>query len=416
MAEERQAALELTTLLAAVEAVPPVEAVDALATQLAEMLDATSVSLLVTNFTGDALVRMSHVADGSAVLLDGHNERAEAVPLSGSSYARVLTSQQLTVNRSGAAWDVLVPITERGDAIGVLELSLPNSPVDEELSYLQSAALALAYVLVASRRHTDLYEWAQRDIPFSLAAEIQRRLLPAAYTIEAGVVTLAGWLEPAAEVGGDTFDYSLDREFLYLSMTDAMGHSIEAAILATLSVAALRNARRSLATPAEQADQANRALQESARPDQFVTGLIGRVRLDDGRAEFVNAGHPPPFLLRAGEVSNVFTDPDGMLGVHEGAFRLATFQLEPGDRVLLVTDGFLERNAAGIELPGVLAASVDRHPREVVRELASGVLDATDRTLRDDATVLCLDWHGPDAVRDVPAGEIPPAVGGTSGG
>jgi serine phosphatase RsbU (regulator of sigma subunit) len=403
VAEERRAPLDLRTLLAAVEAASPVEAVDVLAGQLAEMLGATSVSLLVTNFTGDALVRMSHVRAAGAVL-DGHNERAESVPLSGSSQGQVLASQQLIVSPGVAAWDVLVPITERGDAIGVLELSLPNCPVDEELTYLESAAHALAYVLVAARRHTDLYEWAQRDTPFSLAAEIQRRLLPAAYTVEAGPVTLAGWLEPAANVGGDTFDYSLDREFLYVSVTDAMGHSIEAAMLATLTVAALRNARRGLATAAEQADRANSALKESVRPDQFVTGLIGRIRLEDGRAEFVNAGHPAAFLLRAGEVTNIFTDPDPMLGVHEGAYRLGLFQLEPGDRVLLVTDGFLERNAAGIQLPGVLQASADRHPREVVRELASRVLDATGRSLRDDATVVCLDWHGPGATREAMSG------------
>ena len=175
-------------------------------------------------------------------------------------------------------------------------------------------------------------------------------------------------------------------------------------MLATLTVAALRNARRGLATPAEQADRANRAVQEWARPDQFVTGLIGRIRLDDGRVELVNAGHPPPFLLRAGEVSSVFTDPDGMLGVHEGEYRLGVFQLEPGDRVLLVTDGFLERNATDIEVPRVLEANAGRHPREVVRELASRVLDATGRSLRDDATVVCLDWHGGGATREATAG------------
>lgn len=78
-------------------------------------------------------------------------------------------------------------------------------------------------MLIASRRHTDLFEWAQRDIPFSLAAEIQRRLLPSSYSVEAGAFTLAGWLEPASNVGGDTFDYSIDREYLYASITDAMG-------------------------------------------------------------------------------------------------------------------------------------------------------------------------------------------------
>jgi len=89
---------------------------------------------------------------------------------------------------------------------------------------------ALAYVVIANRRHTDLFEWGQRTTPFSLAAEIQRRLLPTSYTCEAGQFTLAGWLEPASTVGGDTFDYNLDREMLHLSITDAVGHEVEAAL------------------------------------------------------------------------------------------------------------------------------------------------------------------------------------------
>jgi serine phosphatase RsbU (regulator of sigma subunit) len=250
-------------------------------------------------------------------------------------------------------------------------------------------------VLVASRRHTDLFEWAQRDTPFSLAAEIQRRLLPPAYTIEAGALTLAGWLEPAAEVGGDTFDYSLDREYLYLSITDAVGHSTDAALLATLTVGALRNARRGLASPEEQADRANVALRDAAGLDQFVTGLIGRIRLSDGRVEMVNAGHPPPFLLRAGQARTLEVEPDPMLGLNDWPYRAVTRQLQPGDRVLLVTDGFLERRAGSLEIGAVLETTATRHPRQVVRELADRLLAATGGQLQDDATVVCLDWHGP---------------------
>jgi hypothetical protein len=77
-------------------------------------------------------------------------------------------------------------------------------------------------MVIANRRYTDLFEWGQRTVPLSLAAEIQRRLLPAAFTCEADQFTLAGWLEPAGQVGGDTFDFSLDRNTLHASMTDAM--------------------------------------------------------------------------------------------------------------------------------------------------------------------------------------------------
>ncbi|MFN2617524.1 MAG: GAF domain-containing protein, partial [Thermoleophilaceae bacterium] len=226
--------LDLRGLLAAVEAAPPVAVVDVVAAELAEMLDATAVSLLIANFSGNGLARISHVSRPRD-LRDGHNERVESLSLSESIYQRVLSAQELHLGPSGSAWAVLLPVTERGDAIGILELTLPRRPDDDTVDYLTSVAHVLSYVLVTSRRHTDLFEWAQRDVPFSLAAEIQRRILPSSYTLEGGPFTLAGWLEPAASVGGDTFDYCLDREYLYASITDAMGHDTEAALLATLA-------------------------------------------------------------------------------------------------------------------------------------------------------------------------------------
>lgn len=387
------ARLDLRGLLAAVEAAPPIEVVDVVAAELAEMLDATAVSLLMANFSGSAVVRISHVSR-TPLMRDGHNERVESLPLPDSIYQEVLSAQELHIGRSGADWSVLLPVTERGDAIGILELTLPRSPDDESVDYLTSVAHVLSYVLATSRRHTDLFEWAQRDIPFSLAAEIQRRLLPSSYTLEGGPFTLAGWMEPAATVGGDTFDYSLDREYLYASITDAMGHDAEAALLATLAVGSLRNTRRSIATPAEQAQAANIAILTTARIEQFVTGHVLRIRLADGEMELVNAGHPRPYLLRDGQVTVLAAEANLPLGVFADEYETLTVQLEPGDRLLLVTDGFLERNAIGLAVPSIMEASAARHPREVVRELANNVLEATGHNLRDDATALCIDWYG----------------------
>jgi serine phosphatase RsbU (regulator of sigma subunit) len=299
---------------------------------------------------------------------------------------------------------VLLPVTERGDALGILELTLPLLPDDESLDYLTSVAHVLSYVVATSRRHTYLFEWAQRDVPFSLAAEIQRRLLPSSYTLEGGPFTLAGWLEPAANVGGDTFDYSLDREYLYASITDAIGHDTEAALLATLAVGSLRNTRRSIATPAEQAQTANLALLASARFEQFVTGQLLRIRLADGRMELVNAGHPQPYLLRDDEVTELAANPGLPLGTFAGGYDTLRVQLEPGDRLLFVTDGFLERNPVGTAVPSIMEGSAQRHPREVVRELANHVLEATGHNLRDDATALCIDWYGATGKRSATGG------------
>ena len=84
--------VDLRRLLAAVEAAPPIDAVDVLTAELAGMVGASHVSLLIANFSGTAVVRLSHVAGGQA-LRDGHNERVEALPLDGSPYGRVLLTQ-----------------------------------------------------------------------------------------------------------------------------------------------------------------------------------------------------------------------------------------------------------------------------------------------------------------------------------
>jgi serine phosphatase RsbU (regulator of sigma subunit) len=68
--------------------------------------------------------------------------------------------------------------------------------------------------------------------------------------------------------------------------------------------------------------------------------------------------------------------------------------LTPGDRLLLVTDGVLDRNSAHHDVPSVLAGSAGQHARELVHELGDLVLRGTGGKLRDDATVLCLDWTG----------------------
>jgi len=88
---------------------------------------------------------------------------------------------------------------------------MPRRPDRLTVSKIAQTAHALAYIVIANRRYTNLLEWGQRSVPLSLAAEIQHRLLPGSYTCEAGQFTLAAWLEPAGRVGGDTFDFSLGR-------------------------------------------------------------------------------------------------------------------------------------------------------------------------------------------------------------
>jgi serine phosphatase RsbU (regulator of sigma subunit) len=386
--------LDLAHLLAAVENAPPVDAADVLGAWLADALGACEVSFLVVDLSGRALVRLGHAGAAGASRRQGR-ETAQRVPLADSPHGLALRNQAVEIEAGDGGWRLFAPVTNRGEAIGVLELTLAVRPDEQTLADVALAAHALAYVVIANRRFTDLFDWGQRSVRLSLAAEIQHRLLPGAFTCEGGQFTLAAWLEPAGEIAGDSFDFAIERETLHLSMSDARGHAVGASILATLLVGALRNARRAGVGLGEQARRANAGLGEHVGWADFVTAQVGRIDLRSGTASIVNAGHEPPLRLRAGRVEAIelLADPPfGMFRDH--AYRVQVLPLQAGDRLMFLTDGMLERNAADVDILALMIEGAQMHPREAVQHVVLALLDAADGDLKDDATAMCVDWHG----------------------
>jgi serine phosphatase RsbU (regulator of sigma subunit) len=387
---------ELSDALEAVEAASPVDAVDAVTGKLAAALGSARVSFLIADFAGRSLTRLGTSRDDRPELRRMNDDSAESVSLACGNFGDVLASQRPQSVAVDGGWRLLAPVTQRGEAIGLLEVLLDSEPDADVATAVERAAHILAFVVIANRRHTDLFEWGQRSARFELSAKIQRRLLPGAFTCEGGEFTLSAWLEPAATIGGDTFDYSVERDVLHLSVTDAMGHGVASALAATLCVSSLRNARRRGASLVDQAAAADAAMRLHA-PQSFVTGTLGRLDLHTGVLEMVNAGHVLPLLQRGADITPVTLPVDLPFGLTaDRSYHRTEVQLQAGDRLVFVTDGMLERRAAGVPLRDVLQQTRGLHPREATRRLNDVVIEVVGPQLEDDATTLVLDWHGPE--------------------
>ncbi|HEX8769649.1 MAG TPA: PP2C family protein-serine/threonine phosphatase, partial [Acidimicrobiales bacterium] len=215
---------------------------------------------------------------------------------------------------------------------------------------------------------------------------------------EGDEVSLAGMLEPAYEFGGDNFDYAVDEGSVSVSITDAMGHGLGAAVIGSLVVNAFRNNRRSGLGLVEQATVASDALISQFKGEQFVSGVLMTIDLATGDVAAVNAGHPTGYRIRSGQVHELFLEANHPLGMFEDTeYYLQSLSMERGDRFVLISDGVLEASPDGGDQYGLerfasfLAETAELHPTEVVRLAIGAVTGHRGAELRDDATVLVVD-------------------------
>lgn len=293
---------------------------------------------------------------------------------------------------------VQVPLSLRAERLGVLQLAFARPVSTDLLRALQDVALTTTYVLVACGACSDVVEAARRAKPMSVAAEMQWNLQPLR-AFSSDQFSIAGQLIPSYEVGGDCYDYNVDVDHLDVSSLDAMGHGVRASVLAGLTTAVMRNARRAGGGPVEQVAAADRQLLQHFGGAQFVTALAMRLDLRSGHLVTVNAGHPSPWLVRAGQASELELDPRLPAGMFETTHYVEqTMDLQPGDRLVLITDGVLEAGAPGeafgeTRLQGLLLATAGETPHQCVADVLRTVRSYAPG-MHDDATVICVDWLG----------------------
>ncbi|MGW8986036.1 PP2C family protein-serine/threonine phosphatase [Streptomyces parvus] len=322
-----------------------------------------------------------------------------------------LTSSSL---REAAGIDWWLPIVDGAERVGVLRV---RSVYDDDRAREDADRLAalLALLIVAKRTSSDALARLMRTEPLNIGAEMAWNLMPPS-TYADGRVVISASLEPAYRISGDVYEYALDGPLVHLTIFDAMGHDNGAGLCAALALGACRNARRQGAGLAAKGEAVEASLLEQYGDRRYVTGILATLDTRTGELSWVNRGHHPPVIIRGSRwISHLECPPAHPMGTDlEMPGTVCREQLQPGDRIVLYTDGITEARASddtefGLErfTDLLIRHHADGLPvPETLRRLIKAVLDYHDGHLQDDATVLICEWLSPNVDDTEPAAAL----------
>ena len=340
----------------------------------------------------DEVIRPSLAIDATVAGRAYRTERAVVVP----------GGEEAAAAGRVALW---FPLLDSAERLGVIHAMADEAMVDEEHLGRWGAYVGLAGEVFANKMaYGDVLTQTRRTRPLSVAAEMRWSMLPP-LTFTGRNVAISGVLLPAYTVAGDTFDYAVNGRLAHLAIIDAVGHSLEAARIANLAVSAYRNGRRGGRDTAAIYREMDTTIVQQFGEEKFATAQLATLDLSSGCLRWLNAGHPPPMVIRKGHRIDLESEtwlPVG-LGGAEGS--LTETALEPNDIILFFTDGITEaRSAAGMEFGRERladfterAVAAGQTSAETVRVLSLAVLSHQNEMLQDDATLLLLSWTGPSS-------------------
>ena len=365
---------------------------------------------------GDAIAaaaRRFGAVDGDVYLAD-YDQRmlrplrggGEALAMDGTLGGRAFTHDETLGcpdHRGAGLW---VPVVDGAERVGALYLVVTEDTA-EMRDWLAAFAGLIAVFIISVSHYSDVFFRLRRGRDMTLAAEMQwSSVPPLTYTTDE--LTFTALLEPAYEVAGDTFDYAHNHPTLHVAVFDAMGHGLNSTMTATLAVGAYRHARRRGADLVE----ISRAIDDELsahRPDGFATAMLLTLECETSRLTWLSAGHPAPMLIRDRRIQRLHATPGLPLGLAAGfnaaAPTVSATTLQPGDRVVVFSDGCTEATTPDGERFGeerlgefvIRQQAAGLSPAETLRRLSHAVIDHAGGKIDDDATIALLEFRGRNA-------------------
>jgi hypothetical protein len=342
----------------------------------------------------------------------------EVLSVHGTLAGRCFASTTLLDTAATGGRRVWLPLLDGTERVGVLELvvggrrePLPSST----MALLERLAHFIAILVVSKNPYSDHFELLRRRRPMTTATELLRHMVPP-QVLATDDFVLAAMLEPAYDNGGDTYDYALNGGLLHATILDGIGHGLAAAGLAAFALAVARRSRRAGEELPARYGAIDREVAEQYPDSRYATGCLAELDVGTGRLRWVNAGHPAPLLLRGGrfvkELEVQRSPPMGLL-LAAAPPVVGEASLEPGDMVLLYTDGLVEarRPDGSLFTAERLAEFIERQAAgggaapETLRQLREAIIERGEGALRDDATALLIEWR-----RGTQGEVVPPTV------
>jgi hypothetical protein len=362
--------------------------------------------------------------------MPGRGDRPQVLAIGSTAAGRAYQQVRIQQEREGgdrAGRRVWIPLLDGAERLGVLELDVGEAS-EAMLARYQMLA-SLAGLMIASKSiYSDTYAQAMRSQLMALQGEMVWAFM-ASRTFATERVLVAGALEPAYEVGGDAFDYSLLGDRLHVSIFDATGHDLAAGLMTSVAMASCRSTRRSAGTLREIVARADQAIASQFGGTRFVTALLCDLDIATGEFTWIPCGHPPPLLFRGNKMIKELARkpllPLGLTGLpgiagdgqangelySDADTPVYTERLQPGDRLLLYTDGVTEGRAADGTRFGeqrLIDFIIDRTDAgtsapETLRQLNQAITDYQHDRLSDDATIVLMEWMPADPEQQLTA-------------